>query len=94
MCKCKGNDKLLVTDTLPITVSCPGLLHAQIWTVDPYAIVSVGPCAVKSAVKSNTLAPEWNDSFVLYVRDAAHDLLKVHAFLWLCFACKCKIRGV
>lgn len=44
---------------------------------DPYAMISVGPCAVRSSVKNNTLTPEWKEVFVLYVADIEKDVLKV-----------------
>jgi Ca2+-dependent lipid-binding protein len=38
--------------------------------------VSCGPSAFRSKVINNTLNPEWNEVFLLYVRDISKDLLK------------------
>lgn len=44
---------------------------------DPYAVISVGPCAVRSSVVNNNLDPQWNQTFLLYVRSIEKDVLKV-----------------
>jgi len=47
---------------------------------DPYAVITCGPNGARSKVVNNTLNPEWNQVFLLYVRDAAKDLLKVRLY--------------
>lgn len=44
---------------------------------DPYAVISVGPSAHRSATIPNTLDPEWDERFFLFVRDAEKQRLLI-----------------
>ncbi|KAF5834575.1 hypothetical protein DUNSADRAFT_8700 [Dunaliella salina] len=71
---------------------CQGILRVELQSAkgvrsaditgasDPYAVVTCGPSGVRSKVVNNTLNPEWNEVFLLYVRDASKDLLKVRLY--------------
>jgi hypothetical protein len=42
-----------------------------VWgTSDPYAVLTVGPSSHTSKVVDRSLDPEWDESFVLFVRYA------------------------
>ncbi|KAI8470315.1 MAG: hypothetical protein J3K34DRAFT_521444 [Monoraphidium minutum] len=47
---------------------------------DPYVVVSCANSSAATAVKWNTTQPVWGETFRLFVRDAARDMLRVRAF--------------
>eukprot|EP00884_Botryococcus_braunii_P003299 jgi/Botrbrau1/12970/Bobra.154_2s0020.4 len=54
------------------------LAARDVWgTSDPYAVLTVGPSSHTSKVVDRSLDPEWDESFVLFVRNPEKDLLRI-----------------